>query len=67
MSMFGWLVFQAPAVKSGISIELERFSTDHWLNGTMELQAAASYTSWSSGKPLRRQSISRQLSRSAPP
>ena len=67
ISMFGLLVFQAPRVKSGTLMELDRLGTDHWLKGTMELHAAASYTSWSSGSPLRRQSISRQsMSRSVP-
>ena len=42
MSMLRGLVFQAPAVKSGMAMELERLSTDHWLSGMMELQAAAS-------------------------
>ena len=42
MSMLGVLVFQAPAVKSGTSMEFERFSTDHPLSGTTALHAAAS-------------------------
>jgi hypothetical protein len=42
MSMLGRFFCQAPAVKSGTSMELERFSTDHSLNGTTELHAAAS-------------------------
>ena len=42
ISMLRGLVFQAPAVKSGIAIGLEPLSTDHWLSGTIELQAAAS-------------------------
>src|SRR5208282_3968232 len=68
ISILGLLLFQPPAVKSGTSIEFERLSTDHWLKGTMQLQAAASYTSMSSGRPLRRQSIRRQhSSKSVPP
>ncbi len=55
--MLGVLLSHAPAVKSGICIELELLRTDHSDNSTTELKAAASYTSWSSGKPLRRQSM----------
>src|SRR5436190_12902622 len=63
-----WLVFQEPEVKSGTSIELERFATDHSLKGAIELHAAASYTSISSGSPLRRQSIVLQsIKKSMPP
>lgn len=42
MSMFAELFLHEPAVKSGISIELERCRTDHSLRGTIELQLAAS-------------------------
>jgi hypothetical protein len=40
--MFGPLVCHEPAVKSGMPIEFDRFITDHSLNGTIELHAAAS-------------------------
>ncbi len=42
MSMLGPLVCHEPAVKSGTPIEFDRLSTDHSLNGTIELHAAAS-------------------------
>lgn len=45
---------QAPAVKSGMSIELDRLSADHPESGTIELQAAASYTSIGRGRPFRK-------------
>src|SRR5688572_6008697 len=64
----GALVFHAPRVKSGISTVLDFLDTDLSLNGMIELHAAASYTSWSSGRPLRKQSINLQsIIKSIPP
>src|SRR5690606_3518404 len=64
----GSLPCQEPPVKSGISIGCERLATDHSLSGKIALHEAASYTSWSKGSPLRRQSISRQsIRKSIPP
>jgi len=64
----GLLCCQAPLVKSGMSMELERLATDHSLSGPIALHAAASYTSMSTGKPLRKQSIRRQsIKKSIPP
>src|SRR5690349_3935508 len=64
----GVFVFHEPEVKSGISIDFERLATDCSLNGAMALHAAASYTSMSSGMPLRKQSINLQsIRKSIPP
>ncbi len=45
ISMLRLFFFQAPLVKSGTLIEFELFLTDQSVNGTIELHAAASYTS----------------------
>ena len=45
ISMLRVFVFHAPTVKSGTLIEFELFLTDQSVNGTIELHAAASYTS----------------------
>ena len=64
----GLFVCHPPRVKSGMSTVLDFLATERSLNGIRQLHAAASYTSWSSGKPLRRQSISRQsIMKSIPP
>src|ERR1035437_5769356 len=64
----GLFFCQAPPVKSGILIELELCATDHSLKGLIELHKAASYTSSSSGNPLRKQSIVLQsIRKSMPP
>ena len=56
-SSFIHLVFHAPRVKSGISTGMLPFNTDFSLNSVMQDHAAASYTSMSRGRPLRRQYI----------
>ena len=58
-SSFIHLVFHAPRVKSGISTGMLPFNTDFSLNSVMQDHSAASYTSMSRGRPLRRQYISR--------
>ena len=51
----GGRFFQRPCVKSGTSTEALLRAMDCSLSGPMTDQAAASYTSWSSGSPWRRQ------------
>src|SRR5690606_14370888 len=64
----GLLVTHEFRVKSGMSTVLEPLATDLSLRGTIELHNAASYTSWSSGNPFLRQSISLQsIMKSIPP
>src|SRR5690606_14020675 len=64
----GWFVFQNPAVKSGTSMELDRFATDHSLKGAIALRSTPSYTSSSCGRPFRSQPIKRQsIMKSMPP
>ena len=55
----GFRVFQAPRVKSGTSTGRLRLATEISVSSEMALQAAASYTSMSSGTPSRRHLISR--------
>src|SRR5260370_15162735 len=52
---------QAPRVKSGNWTRALPFATDSSLSRAGTLQGAASYTSISGGRPLRRHSIRRQL------
>ena len=68
MSMLRGLLSQEHVVKSEISMELNRFSADHWLSAIIELQLAASQTFLSRGRPWRKQSIKCQsMSISDPP